>query len=49
VFERKPEDRKFQHLNQVLDLILEGDRVRIHAGEIEVRAPPAPTVMRGDG
>jgi hypothetical protein len=32
-----------QESHQVLDLISEDDRANVHAGEREVRPPPAPT------
>ena len=31
------------HLAQILDLILKDGQLNVHAGEVEVRPPPAPT------
>ena len=33
---------KSQNFHQVLDLIAEDDPASVHAGEVEVRPPPAP-------
>jgi hypothetical protein len=35
---------EFQNFNQLLELIFEDDRASVHAGEVNVRPPPAPTV-----
>ena len=35
------------HVHQLLDIILEDDRLNVYAGELEVRPPAAPTTKRG--